>query len=67
MDYVVRGEGEYISADLIRVLEGDGDLTKIQGVSYLHNGDIVHTPSPPVISNLDEIPFPQRDLLPVEK
>jgi len=67
VDYVARGEGEYILLDLVETLERDGDLTKVRGLSYRKNGHIVRNPPAPFVENLDELPFPERDLLPLKK
>ena len=34
VDFIVRGEGELTLRELIRALEGDGDVTPIRGLSY---------------------------------
>lgn len=41
-DYVVRGEGEKTTLELIRVLNGEGSLSDVMGLSYRENGTIVH-------------------------
>jgi len=63
VDYVVRGEGEQ---PLLALMEGL-EPAVIRGLVYKKNG-IVHNNGVSLpISNLDKIPFPARDILPVEK
>jgi len=67
-DIVVRGEGERTVVELARVLE-DGDvksLKDVKGITYQSNGEMFHCPNRELIEDLDSIPFPARDLLPME-
>lgn len=59
LDYLVRGEGEYICLDLLNALEKEGDLNKIKGLSYRKEGKIIHNPSAKLIEDLDALPFPE--------
>jgi radical SAM superfamily enzyme YgiQ (UPF0313 family) len=65
VDFVVRGEGEFIFADLLSGLaEGRRDWSDCLGISWRNSdGAPVHNPdrSPP--QNLDEMPFPAWDLI----
>lgn len=68
VDYVIRGEGEYIMLDLIRAIEGKKSLRKIKSLSYRDNkGQIINNPRSEPIKDLDNLPFPARYLLPMEK
>jgi len=64
IDIVVRGEGEVTFYELVRALEEKSPLEKILGISYREGGRIKINPLRALIKNLDEIPFPARDLLP---
>lgn len=66
IDFVVRGEGEATFCELIDMLESKGDLNKINGISFRKNGRVVHTPERSFLKNLDSLPFPAYDLLPVK-
>ncbi|MHA1734513.1 MAG: B12-binding domain-containing radical SAM protein [Promethearchaeota archaeon] len=59
-DAVVRGEGEGAFLDLVRGEEWSG----IDGLSYWDRdtGEVVHNPDRDPIRDLDELPFPARDL-----
>lgn len=64
-DIVVRGEGEYAMLEITRYyMENKGDLNLINGISYLSKDKVIHN-SPPIlrIKKLDELPFPDRDLV----
>ena len=62
VDIVVMGEGEYTMLELAQTLNEGGDLTYVKGIAY----ENVVTPPRPVITDLDEMPFPARHLLPMD-
>jgi radical SAM superfamily enzyme YgiQ (UPF0313 family) len=67
IDYVVVGEGERAMVELANCITKGGDVRDalaISGVATKVDGQIVKTP-PKFISNMDEIPFPARHLLPM--
>jgi anaerobic magnesium-protoporphyrin IX monomethyl ester cyclase len=66
VDYVVRNEGEYSFSSLLDVLSGEGRLEDLKGVSYLDEGRFTRAPGAPPIADLDALPFPARDLLPLD-
>jgi anaerobic magnesium-protoporphyrin IX monomethyl ester cyclase len=63
IDYIVRGEGEITLIELIKALREDGDLGRIDGLSFRNNGEIVHTPDRDLIENLDSLPYPAYHLV----
>jgi len=68
IDYVVRGEGEYVLLDIVIHIKKDLDLSQISGLSYKNkNGKIIHNPRSTPILKLDKLPNPARSLLPMEK
>ncbi len=67
IDIVVRGEGEVTFLEIVRFLaEGKPEISKIAGISYKDNGRIVHNQSRDQIKDIDTIPFPAHDLLPMK-
>ncbi len=53
IDFVARKEFDYAVAEF-----ADGkDLSEILGVSYIRDGQVVHNPDRPPITDLDSIPF----------
>jgi anaerobic magnesium-protoporphyrin IX monomethyl ester cyclase len=67
VDYVVRGEGEYIMLDLVRHLSNGKSLEEIKGISYRFQNRIIKNPPAPFVKDLDSIPFPARELLPLDR
>jgi radical SAM superfamily enzyme YgiQ (UPF0313 family) len=61
-DYAVVGEGEYTMRDLCKSLESESPVDKISGLVFRNGKEIVQNPCK-LIENLDEIPFPSRNLL----
>jgi len=63
VDVVVRGEGEYTMLELLKAYDKNIELKKVRGIAFKKDKKIVKTPSRPLISNLDAIPFPARHLV----
>jgi magnesium-protoporphyrin IX monomethyl ester (oxidative) cyclase len=66
LDMIALGEGEYTMRDLIRALRSGADLSSIDGLAFKDDGKVRLSPKKNLIENLDEIPFPARDLLPMD-
>ena len=67
LDSVIRSEPEYTAYELAQALEAGEDLTKVEGVSVKINNKIIHNAKRPFIKNLDDLPFPARDLIKNER
>ena len=68
IDFIVRGEGEYTLLELVkRISSSNKNFEDIKGIAYKQNNKKIITSSRPLIDNLDELPFPAYDLLPMEK
>jgi anaerobic magnesium-protoporphyrin IX monomethyl ester cyclase len=67
IDYVVRGEGEYIMLNLVRAIKEEIPITEVKGISYIRDNEIIRNPDAPFIEDLDTLPFPARNLLPMDK
>ncbi len=61
VDYVVRGEGERTTAELVSGVSPE----RIAGLSFRAEGQVVHNPDREHIHDLDSLPFPSYDLLPI--
>jgi len=58
VDYIVRGEGEFTSRELLEKLSLNKPVNKVRGISFRNKeGKIVHTADRPQIKNLDKLPF----------
>ena len=67
LDLVVRGEGEETLRELLKRMEKDRPPEDILGITYRKN-DVIKDNSPrPLIRDLDSIPIPAYDLLPMER
>jgi anaerobic magnesium-protoporphyrin IX monomethyl ester cyclase len=67
IDVIARGEGEITGPELMRALNGAGDLSAVAGLSYRENGNIRHTPNRYRIRNLDDIPFPAFERIDLQR
>ena len=61
-DVAAIGEGEETMVEIADCIEQDSDLSSVKGIAYKKNGHVFFTPPRNFISNLDESPFPSRDL-----
>ena len=67
IDFAVRGEGEISFLNLVKSIEAGKDYSGIRGISFRDNGKVIHNPPELLIHDLDALPPPARDLLPIEK
>jgi radical SAM superfamily enzyme YgiQ (UPF0313 family) len=62
----VRGEGEHTMLDIADSVE-PGGTCDFNGVTYRDTDTVIRNPDRKLIADLDDIPVPARDLLPMEK
>jgi anaerobic magnesium-protoporphyrin IX monomethyl ester cyclase len=76
LDFVLRGEPELTLVELIGTLESSilhpppstlHPLSAIRGLAWRRNGEIVINPDRLFIKNLDDLPLPRHDLLPLDR
>jgi anaerobic magnesium-protoporphyrin IX monomethyl ester cyclase len=65
IDYAVLGEGEETMADLLETLDASGG-PDVPGVAYRRGGEVVRTAPRSRMRNIDSIPRPAWDLVPIE-
>ncbi len=63
VDGICRGEYDYTVRDLVRALAEGKDWSGVSGLAWRENGAVKVNPDRPLIENLDELPFPARDLV----
>jgi anaerobic magnesium-protoporphyrin IX monomethyl ester cyclase len=57
IDVIVRGEGEQTFTELVKKAT-KSSFSQIKGISFRHDGKILHNPPRALIENLDELPYP---------
>ena len=67
VDYLVQGEGEVSFARLLDAIEADQRPYAIPGVVWRDGDRVVNNGMPELIDDLDGLPFPARDLTPLER
>jgi radical SAM superfamily enzyme YgiQ (UPF0313 family) len=65
IDIIVRGEGEETTRELIENIERGAPLNEVKGITFREKNEIIDAEPRPFIKNIDDIPFPSRDLLPM--
>ena len=66
-DFVCQGEGFYTLPKLVDALKSGAKDFPIEGLWYKRDGKVISNPRPPLMKNLDELPRPAWDLLPMGK
>ncbi len=65
LDIAVRKEPDFIIRDIVNALdEGNDSWKRVRGISYREGGAVRTNPDYPWITNLDDLPIPDRSLLP---
>jgi radical SAM superfamily enzyme YgiQ (UPF0313 family) len=65
VDYIVLGEGEKIFCELLDTLEKGSDPAKLKGIGFKDQGQSRISAPDPFLTDLDALPHPRRDLLPI--
>lgn len=62
IDYVIRGEPELTSYELLCAIGSGSDIGKVRGVVYRdESGKVVTNEARPLIADIDSLPYPTRD------
>jgi len=67
LDYIVIGEAEESFPQSLEAIEKGSTFSHIDGIAWRENGSVKVNPKTRFIENLDSIPFPAYDLLPMQK
>jgi anaerobic magnesium-protoporphyrin IX monomethyl ester cyclase len=67
IDAIVIGEGEKTLVELVRAVAEDKDIDRVPGIAFADGGKIVKTSPRQLIENLDQLPLPARELLPMAR
>jgi radical SAM superfamily enzyme YgiQ (UPF0313 family) len=65
-DIALIGEYDYTLLELARLGPG-ADLSQVKGIAYRDGDRIVRNEPRPLIEDLDSLPYPERDDIPIEK
>jgi radical SAM superfamily enzyme YgiQ (UPF0313 family) len=65
LDILVLGEGEHTIVDLCRTVDTGSDWDGVKGIVYRKDSEICSTAPRDPIADLDELPEPARELLPL--
>lgn len=67
IDFIVKGEGEYTLLELAEeAQEKRPDFRKVKGIVFKEDGRIIETSPRSLIENLDELPLPAYELMPMQ-
>lgn len=66
VDMICVGEGERAMVELVNKIEAEEDYTRTKSIWIKNKGKIYRNPIMPLYDNIDEIPFPDRDVFPPE-
>ncbi|GER94628.1 hypothetical protein A45J_2392 [hot springs metagenome] len=67
LDFVVIGEGENVLVKVCDVLGRSNDLSGIKGIAFKNKSELYINDEIDVVNDLDSLPFPARELLPVSR
>ena len=63
LDVVFTGEADYTLPAYVESLKQNTPKDQLKGIIYKENGNIKKTAEVPIIENLDDLPFPSRQLI----
>ena len=66
LDMIALGEGERTMVSIISRLQEGKPVNEIDGLAFKDGEDIIINPKTKFIEDLDSIPFPARDLIPMD-
>lgn len=67
VDIIALGESELTIRELVPVLKDRSKWKDVEGIAFMENGTLVNNGRRKFIKELDTIPLPARDLLPVSR
>ncbi len=62
IDYIISGEGELVFKDLLTALDQKEDLSRVKGLTYRRQGEIIENEAQDIIDDLDIIPSPYQSM-----
>lgn len=65
IDFIVRGEGDNSFLNLVRCLETGKGFDAVDGITFRRDGKVLHNKEAGYIADLDSLPSPAYELLPM--
>ncbi len=62
VDFLILGEGEQPCLDLINNINDQTKLKDVTGLAFMTGENYINTGARPLLQNLDELPFPAREI-----
>ena len=66
-DYAFVGESDESWPEFLERYENGGDISRVKGILFRHDGEIEFTGMPKPVDDIDSIPLPARHLLKMDK
>jgi len=67
IDVTVISEGEKTIINLLESVKSGSSLKEVKGIAYRNGGDIIYTAPVDLIKQIDELPFPDFELIDMKK
>ncbi|MFC2091837.1 B12-binding domain-containing radical SAM protein [Elusimicrobiota bacterium] len=67
IDFIVKGEGEITVTRLLDALQSGRDPVSVKGIAFMNDGTYLQTSPRALIEDLDDLPIPAYDLMPMDK
>jgi len=62
IDFIIRGEGEEALPLLLQAINGNIDFDEVPNLVYIQDGQVIKNSINPYIKDLDNLPFPDKDI-----
>jgi anaerobic magnesium-protoporphyrin IX monomethyl ester cyclase len=67
IDAIVIGEGERTLVELVWAIEQGKGIHQVPGIAFANGNTVIKTSPRPLMENLDDLPLPARELLPMAR
>ena len=67
LDFVVMGEGENVLTKVCNALQNNKEVCDVKSIAFYKNGSFQINEGLDIVDDLDSLPFPARDMLPVSR
>lgn len=65
-DMAVKGDGEFALLEIATAIEGQAAFSGIKGLSFKKDGRVYHNQEREIFKDIDLLPWPSRELLPMD-